>query len=251
MLLAARACADWSRALHSFTLTPAPAYTFDDDEGDEFPADAKPVPAAADLEAHDGIVHEKRDSINKAQLQAKAQESRSIRRRSPPGRSLHLVLEGPYGGPTLRAGDFERVLLFAGGSGATFTLGVLDELVGRCVRQGRRRGEDEEGGFRSFGAINWFAPYLLQIATLAARPDSHLDFQIRIFVTCLCDPATVLKIPGCTVTEARLSVSQVLDRLLDPVPAPGADSCGVLAPIRGAKDKADDERPSGTGRVDR
>ncbi|KAJ6504454.1 hypothetical protein DFH09DRAFT_1335256 [Mycena vulgaris] len=42
-----------------------------------------------------------------------------------PGREAHLILDGPYGG--------SRVLLFAGGSGATFTLGVLDELVGRVT----------------------------------------------------------------------------------------------------------------------
>ncbi|KAJ6566196.1 hypothetical protein B0H19DRAFT_1257462 [Mycena capillaripes] len=73
------------------------------------------------------------------------------------------------------------------------------------------------------GAINWFAPYLLQIAALAARPDSHLDLRIRIFVTCLCDPAAVPKIPGCAATQAHPSVSQVLDRFLDPLPAKGAD----------------------------
>jgi hypothetical protein len=83
------------------------------------------------------------------------------------------------------------------------------------------------------GAINWFAPYLLQIATLAARPDSGLDLRIRIFVTCLCDPSAVPRIPGCTVTEARPSVGAVLERLLDPVAAPGADCCGALLPVRG------------------
>jgi hypothetical protein len=46
----------------------------------------------------------------------------------------------------LRPGDFERVLLFAGGSGATFTLGVLDELVGRAVKLGRRDGEKTRRG---------------------------------------------------------------------------------------------------------
>jgi hypothetical protein len=33
------------------------------------------------------------------------------------------------------------VLLFAGGSGVTFMLSVLNELVGRCMRVGRRDGE--------------------------------------------------------------------------------------------------------------
>jgi hypothetical protein len=81
-------------------------------------------------------------------------------------------------------------------------------------------------------AINWFAPYLLQITTLAARLDSGLGLRIRIFVTCLWDLSAVLRIPGCNVTEARPSIG-ALDRLLDPVAAPTADCCGALLPVRG------------------
>lgn len=66
------------------------------------------------------------------------------------------------------------------------------------------------------GAINWFAPYLCQIAARAAHPDAHLTLTIRIFVTCLCDPGAVPRIPGCTVTEARPSVTSVLAEVLDP-----------------------------------
>ncbi|KAJ7925579.1 hypothetical protein B0H13DRAFT_2248863 [Mycena leptocephala] len=236
MLLAARACGDWSRALHAFALTP--------DFGDAYLEDAKEDPEQQekerDLEAGagaNGITHEKREVAVPANALVPAQKNTGGE--DPlPVRSAYLILEGPYGGPTLRAGDFERVLLFAGGSGATFTLGVLDELVGRCVRLGRRDGEKTRRVVwcwcvRSFGAINWFAPYLLQIATLAARPNSGLDLRIRIFVTCLCDPSAVPRIPGCTVTEARPSVGAVLDRLLDPVAAPGADCCGALLPVRG------------------
>ncbi|KAJ7722393.1 hypothetical protein B0H16DRAFT_1385845 [Mycena metata] len=189
MLLAARSCGDWTRSLHNFGLAP-------EDDAISQPA----------------IVEEDADAF--------------------PGREAHFILEGPYGGPTLRAGDYERVLLFAGGSGVTFTLAVLDELVGRCVRQGRREGEKTRRVVwcwcvRSFGAISWFAPQLLQIATLAARPDSGLDLRIRIFVTCLCDPDAVPDIPGCSVTEARPVIGTVLNRLLDSRPAPGVDCCGI------------------------
>ncbi|KAJ7198139.1 hypothetical protein GGX14DRAFT_573693 [Mycena pura] len=45
-----------------------------------------------------------------------------------PGRDF--VLEGSYGGPTLNADEYESMLLFAGGSGTTFTLGALDA---RCI----------------------------------------------------------------------------------------------------------------------
>ena len=52
-----------------------------------------------------------------------------------------VMMEGPYGGCSIDLGVYESVLLFAGGSGATFTIGMLDDLVGRCVRKGRRFGE--------------------------------------------------------------------------------------------------------------
>jgi NAD(P)H-flavin reductase len=57
------------------------------------------------------------------------------------GRAVHAILDGPYGGPTLDTGTYGAVLLLAGGSGATATLGHLDDLVGRCIRRGRAGGE--------------------------------------------------------------------------------------------------------------
>ncbi|KAF7354432.1 Iron reductase [Mycena venus] len=236
MLLAARACGDWSRALFDFARETVPDLDFDDlaIESANEKADLEAGDAKA-AEAYNGITHEKREvaTTPNAKSSEKEEDAESL------GREAHLILEGPYGGPTLRASEYERVLLFAGGSGVTFTLGVLDELVGRAVRLGRQDGTVKTRRVvwcwcvRSFGAINWFAPYLLQIATLAAQPSSHIDLRIRIFVTCLCDPSAVPKIPGCTVTEARPSVGRVLERLLDDVPAPGADCCGQLDPIRG------------------
>ena len=60
---------------------------------------------------------------------------------NPRGTPLHVLLDGPYGGCSVIPGEFESVLLVAGGSGATFTLGILDDLVGRIVRLGRCDGE--------------------------------------------------------------------------------------------------------------
>ncbi|KAJ7199118.1 hypothetical protein GGX14DRAFT_662084 [Mycena pura] len=82
------------------------------------------------------------------------------------------------------------------------------------------------------GAINWFAPYLLQIATRAAQPDSALDLRIRVFVTC--NPDAVPRIPGCTVTEMRPAVWRVLAGMLDPACADEYDDgalkdCGSSA----------------------
>ena len=52
-----------------------------------------------------------------------------------------VMVDGPYGGLTVDLGEFEHVLLVAGGTGITFTLSVLDDLVGRIIKLGRSRGE--------------------------------------------------------------------------------------------------------------
>jgi ferric-chelate reductase len=54
---------------------------------------------------------------------------------------VHVMIDGPYGGCGLDLGEYENVLLVAGGAGVTFTLGLLDDLVGRVVRHQRGRGE--------------------------------------------------------------------------------------------------------------
>lgn len=57
------------------------------------------------------------------------------------GRNVMVLIDGPYGGISFDLGRYESVLLVAGGAGITFTMGVLDDLVGRIVRRGRRGGE--------------------------------------------------------------------------------------------------------------
>lgn len=54
---------------------------------------------------------------------------------------VQVMLDGAYGGCSIDLGAYESVFMIAGGSGATFTLGLLDDIVGRCVRLGRRGGE--------------------------------------------------------------------------------------------------------------
>ena len=54
---------------------------------------------------------------------------------------VQVMIDGPYGGCSLDLGNYESVLLVAGGSGATFTLGLLDDIVGRVAKLGRKGGE--------------------------------------------------------------------------------------------------------------
>jgi ferric-chelate reductase len=63
------------------------------------------------------------------------------------------------------------------------------------------------------GSIDWFAPFLMDIATVAAK--SSLELHISVFVTCLCDPEAVPPIPNMDVTITRPSIAQLLNDLID------------------------------------
>ncbi|KAG1773263.1 iron reductase [Suillus placidus] len=126
---------------------------------------------------------------------------------------VQVMLDGPYGGSSVDLGLYESVLLIAGGSGVTFTLGLLDDIIGRCVKLGRSQGErtrriEFTWCIKSFGQIEWFAPMLIDIATAASN--STIDLHISIFVTCLCDPEAVPHIPNSIVTLSRPSVQDLL-----------------------------------------
>ena len=54
---------------------------------------------------------------------------------------VQVMIDGPYGGSSVDLGEYETVLLVSGGSGVTFTLGLLDDIVGRCVKLRRHGGE--------------------------------------------------------------------------------------------------------------
>lgn len=75
------------------------------------------------------------------QYAIKEQERQASEKGEQPGVAVQVMLDGPYGGSSVDLGDYESVLLVAGGSGATFTLGLLDDIVARCVKLGRRNGE--------------------------------------------------------------------------------------------------------------
>ncbi|KAH7911479.1 iron reductase [Hygrophoropsis aurantiaca] len=138
---------------------------------------------------------------------------------SGPGALVQVMLDGPYGGSSVDLGRYESALLVAGGSGITFTLGLLDDIVGRCVKLDRAGGEitrriEFAWCIRSFGYIEWFAPMLTDIANVALG--SSLELHISIFVTCLCDPEAVPDIPNSIVTINKPSVYNLLNDLISP-----------------------------------
>ncbi|KAF8527870.1 iron reductase [Hysterangium stoloniferum] len=132
---------------------------------------------------------------------------------------VNVMIDGPYGGSTVDIGEYDTALLVAGGSGITFTLGLLDDIVGRVVNLKRSGGErttriEFVWCIKSFGSISWFAPMLSDIAKKVEG--STLDLHVKIFVTCLCDPEAVPAIPNCEVVLEKPKVSQLLNDVLAP-----------------------------------
>ncbi|KAG1729971.1 iron reductase [Suillus paluster] len=159
--------------------------------------------------------------------------------------SVQVMLDGPYGGSSIDLGRYESVFLIAGGSGITFTLGLLDDIIGRCVKLGRSQGERTRKiefiwCIRSFGQIEWFAPMLVDIATAAS--DNSIDLHISIFVTCLCNPEAVPHIPNSIVTLSRPSVQGLLKDFISL--SPTSEKEGSIEP---RIDESQEWRSSGGG----
>lgn len=150
-----------------------------------------------------------------------------------------VILSGPFGGPSIDAMEYDTLLMFAGGSGATFTLGVLDGLVGQLIHSShtlppRKKRIEWVWCVRGFATIHWLAPYLLQIATAAERCES-VELHIAVYVTCLCDPEAVPPIPGCDVRVGRPGVWSTLRDLVTLKPEGMSD--GVIGEKQKQKQK--------------
>ncbi|KAJ3995058.1 iron reductase [Lentinula boryana] len=176
IILGARVTGDWTRALNNYADTEGKA-----------------------AQAQNALwVAEKKKAISNDDYSSISDQSTLL-----PEVPVQVMLDGPYGGCSLDLGQYETVLLIAGGSGATFTIGVLDDIVGRCARLGRPNNERTRRiefvwCLRSYGGISWFTSLLTPIANVVAEcPD--LDLHVSIYVTCLCNPEAVPAIPNSDV----------------------------------------------------
>lgn len=155
-----------------------------------------------------------------------------------PQERVVVMMDGPYGGSTIDVGEYESVLFLAGGSGATFTVGLLDDIVGRVLKNGRRNGERTQRiefawCIRSFGCISWFSQMLLDIAKLAAADESTISLHITIFVTCLCNAEEIAPIPNCDVIIEKPSVRQIMAPLMIPLDAAKGNGGGLALAVSG------------------
>ena len=104
ILLGARAVGDWTNALNEYALR-----------------------AGEDLRSPRCLTHPSNDPHTSS-----SEGHDTSHAPDPVPVPVQVMFDGPYGGCTLDLESYERVLLVAGGSGATFMVGVLDELVAGC-----------------------------------------------------------------------------------------------------------------------
>ncbi|KAG6864120.1 hypothetical protein C0991_012346 [Blastosporella zonata] len=179
IVLGARAIGDWTKALNKYA------------------RDSIREAALIRNEVEDG------DEENRTGTASSGSSALALGKTVPPPTSVpvQVMFDGPYGGCTIDLEMYERVLLVAGGSGATFAIGCMDALVALCAApppnaSPRTKRIDFVWCTRSFGSVSWFAPILRAIARTAAVASVRLT--MTVYVTCMCSPEDV-SVPGLTV----------------------------------------------------
>ncbi|KAK6951304.1 hypothetical protein Daesc_007835 [Daldinia eschscholtzii] len=96
-----------------------------------------------------------------------------------PGASLKVSVEGPYG--TLPDPmDFDRVVLVAGGSGATFTFGMAADMLARMSENSRQR-IDFIWAVKGHENLTWFTQHLQNLSSHVHAPQIALKLHLTRF----------------------------------------------------------------------
>ncbi len=122
IVLAVRACGDWSKALNEYANSDA-----------------------------------QQSHVSALTLKAESELATGF-----PEVPIRVMLDGPYGGCSINLGRYENVLFLAGGSGATFTISLLDDLVARCAKL-RRPGDEKTNRIEFVWCIRSFGTFASHI----------------------------------------------------------------------------------------
>ena len=136
-------------------------------------------------------------------------------------------MQGPYGGLTYRdPARFEACMLVAGGSGLTFALSVLEDLIGSALRGGRRRRTRTR-----IIALVWTVRDADMVRTFAGQLQALLDlakglvfFSIRIHITgppTEYDPDKLRRaIPAANLFAGRPDIAPLVDGIVNALIGP-------------------------------
>ncbi|KAJ7598883.1 ferric reductase NAD binding domain-containing protein [Mycena floridula] len=125
-----------------------------------------------------------------------------------PAMQTRVLIDGPYGGLPLPLKNFDHICLFAGGSGATFTLSILRELV-HGFKQGMQcKHVDFVLAAKHHDSWTWLEEALVEMRQLA--DESQLKIQIHITQDDVCskeDSSSEKSSSSCDVVSGRPNFS--------------------------------------------
>ncbi|KAI5923191.1 ferric reductase NAD binding domain-containing protein [Camillea tinctor] len=121
-----------------------------------------------------------------------------------PGASLKVSVEGPYG-TNPDPMNYDKIVLVAGGSGATFTFGVTADILGRMTQDSKQQ-IDFIWAVRGHDNLAWFTQHLNNLRTHMHAP----KFALKLHLTRLPAETAINTISGrpASVTSDESSSNQ-------------------------------------------
>ncbi|KAL1413525.1 hypothetical protein Q8F55_001299 [Vanrija albida] len=147
--LYAKVAGDWTRRLHNIASDCTSIETGDD--------------------------YEEREAFIKAEAEGKIAPGHDH-----PGRCVTVMIDGPYGGLKMDLGEYETVLVVAGGSGVTFLLGTIEEALSRRKAGKGPDNVDVAWVVRDMSTILALAPTLAHLDNVAKPLGVNLTYSLYI-----------------------------------------------------------------------
>ncbi|KAJ7100632.1 hypothetical protein B0H15DRAFT_456421 [Mycena belliarum] len=158
------------------------------------------------------------------------------------GRDVKLIVEGPYGGPGfVMFNSFSAAIFIAGGSGITFALGAIQELVRQDLR-----GESRVRVIELIWIIQDPAGLPPLIPQFVALIEQSAYAQLTIAVHYTKAPAHNMRVkhsvhPGLKLTAGRPRLIAALEGAVIHATSSGAgERCGLIVGVCGPTGLADD-----------
>ncbi|KAI8973127.1 incomplete iron reductase [Trametes punicea] len=134
------------------------------------------------------------------------------------GSDVRVVVEGPYGGPGHAIfGSFSGALFVAGGSGITFALGAVQDLMKKDLEyKSRVRAIELVWSVQDPSALQPLIPLFSSL--LAQSYNAYASLRISVFYTRAASPEAVRAYrlpPGLTLSPARPKIPGILRGVVD------------------------------------
>ncbi|KAJ7153949.1 ferric reductase like transmembrane component-domain-containing protein [Mycena crocata] len=157
------------------------------------------------------------------------------------GRNIKVAVEGPYGGSGfVMFHSYSAAMFVAGGSGITFALGAVQELIQHGIRgESRVRVMELIWVVQDAASLRSFVP---QLAAMIKQSE-HTDLRISVHYTKAivgCPPMYRDTHPGLLLKAGRPRLLEILEATISHAGNGVQDRCGMIVAVCGPVGLADD-----------